>query len=57
MDDAVSIIGGIIRRNIVKLQQGIFLGHAFDFLVQLNRGKLQQPYGLLQLRRKRQVLR
>src|SRR5262249_34396206 len=37
-------------------EQRVFLQEAFDFGVELERGELQQPYRLLQLRSQREVL-
>ena len=56
MDRAISVVGDIICRRVVKFKERIFLRYAFDFLIELNCGELQQPDGLLQLRRERQVL-
>ena len=41
----------------LDFEEGVLLEHLLDFLVQLQRGELQQPDRLLQLRRERQVLR
>ena len=41
---------------VLGLQEGVLFEHLLDFLVQLQRGQLQQADGLLQLRRERQVL-
>ena len=45
------------RRFLVGFEEGVLLEHLLDFLVQLERGQLQQADRLLQLRRQRQVLR
>ena len=60
MDSHLS--GAVARRwrgrlHILPLEQGILLQQFLDFLVELQRGQLQQPDRLLQLRRQRQVLR
>ena len=44
------------RVVVVHIQEGVGLEHLLDFLVQLQRGQLQQPDRLLQLGRERQVL-
>src|SRR5688500_4654755 len=53
----VPIVYGIVTRIVVQFEERIFLNDAFYFLVQFDCRKLQQPYGVLQLRGKRQVLR
>src|SRR5687768_8267417 len=53
----VSIVYGVVTQIVVQFQERILLNDAFYFLVQFNCRKLQQPYGVLQLRGKRQVLR
>ena len=46
-----------VGRVLVEVQEGVLVEHLPDLLVQLQRGELQQPDRLLQLRRQRQVLR
>ena len=41
----------------VRLEEGVLLEHLLDFLMELERGQLQQADGLLQLGREGQVLR
>lgn len=54
--------GGVGHRRgaafllLVALEQRVFLQEGLDFLVQLKRRQLQQPDGLLQLGRQREVL-
>lgn len=60
------VLGGLVRslqaellaRGIVRgqLQKRVVVEHLLDFLGQLQGGQLQQPDGLLQLRRERQML-
>ena len=52
-------IGDPLRSSglVVGFEEGVALEHLLDFLVQLQRGQLQQADGLLQLGRQRQVLR
>ena len=45
------------RALLLDLEERVLLEHLLDFLVQLERGQLQQPDRLLQLRRQREVLR
>eukprot|EP01136_Pigoraptor_vietnamica_P012868 Opistho-1_new@53237 len=45
------------RRVFLHFEEGVLLQHLLDFLVKLERGQLQQPDRLLQLRRQRQMLR
>ena len=47
---------GIVHA-VLALERGILHQQAVDLLVQLDRGELQQPDRLLQLRRQREVLR
>ncbi len=47
----------LTRRFVeAQLQEGVLVEHLLDFLRQLERGQLQQPDRLLQLRRQRQML-
>jgi len=49
-------MGLTLKLVVGTLQKGILVQQLLDFLVQLQRGKLQQTDGLLQLGRERQVL-
>ena len=47
----------LTRRFVqAQLQEGVLVEHLLDFLRQLERGQLQQPDRLLQLRRQRKML-
>jgi len=46
-----------VERIVEPLEQGVIAQYLLDLLVQLERRQLQQPDRLLQLRRKREVLR
>ena len=48
---------GAGRRIVLGFQERVLVEHLAHFLMQLQRGQLQQPDRLLQLRRQRQVLR
>ena len=50
-------VEGTGRRIVLGFQKRVLVEHLPHFLVQLQRGQLQQPDRLLQLRRQRQVLR
>ena len=47
----------LFAQSFVPLQERIFLQEMLYLLVEFQRGQLQQPDGLLQLRGERQVLR
>src|SRR5262245_14788606 len=48
--------GGLLAGAVLALEQGIFLQHALQLLVELQRRQLQQADRLLQLRGEREVL-